>query len=182
MTRPTYVQINQLHEEEHNAGREPQKTPTGGTVGATARVGGRVVGEKVLFETEEIRVVPLNSRYEHYDTILILLTFCSIKFTKEEFLLSGHTWLNYSDVTVTDERGGVVCRDLAPPEDIDKAISDHERKAAGRSQPLLGEPSVIGRLRDMGVSFVTPSDLNCSQRRSEVSSKHYKITLSKLKV
>ena len=74
-----------------------------------------------------------------------------------------------------------MCRDLAPPEDIDKAISDHERKSAGRTQPLLGEPSVFGRLRDMGVSFVTPSDLNCSQRRSEVSSKHYTTTVSKLK-
>jgi len=133
----SYVQINQLHEEEQDAGRELHTTPTGGTADA-AGVGGRVVGEKVLCETEEIRVVPLNS----------------------------------SDVTVTDEKGGVVCRDLAPPEDIDKAISDHERKSAGRTQPLLGEPSVFGRLRDMGVSFVTPSDLNCSQRRSEVSVWH----------
>ena len=71
MTRPAgFVQINQLHEEEQDAGRELHTTPTGGTADA-AGIGGRVVGEKVLCETEEIRVVPLNSRYDHSNTILL---------------------------------------------------------------------------------------------------------------
>jgi len=62
------------------------------------------------------------------------------------------------------EHKNVICRDLAPPEDIDKIISDHEKKTRGmREAP---EPSMIGRLRNMGISFIKPSDLNTQERRT----------------
>jgi len=64
----------------------------------------------------------------------------------------------------------VTCRDLAPPEDIDKMISDHEKKTR---QP---EPSMIGRLRDMGVSFIHPSDLNHAARQQDLSIWHPRAT------
>ena len=68
----------------------------------------------------------------------------------------------------------VTCRDLAPPEDIDKMISDHERKT--RQQQELPEPSMIAKLRDMGVSFINPSDLNQQARQPDLSIWHPRAT------
>ena len=84
---------------------------------------GRVIQEKILKETEEIKVVPLSSPE-------------------------------------------VICKDLAPPEDIHKMLDDHELK--------IHEPSMIGRLREMGVSFIQPKDLQQPARaaRSDVSMWH----------
>jgi len=68
----------------------------------------------------------------------------------------------------------VTCRDLAPPEDIDKMISDHERKTRQQQQPP--EPSMIAKLRDMGVSFINPSDLNQQARQPDLSIWHPRAT------
>ena len=71
----------------------------------------------------------------------------------------------------------IVCQDLCPPENIDAIIQEFKesRKTPDKVPENLerkGEPSIFGRLRDMGVSFIRPSDIRVGSRVGEVSTWH----------
>ena len=77
--------------------------------------------------------------------------------------------------------------DLCPPEDIRKSINDNKeneiehnalRQARGPTQDVnVNEPTVLGRVRQMGISFLQPQDLqkSASDFRGDEQAKDYSL-------